>query len=150
MSEYTLSNSAAVIDSAITRVASADTEPTANSQNMVTSGGVKAYVDGEVTALEGKISGQSSFSVVDEQSAGYQVFDSGLKMAWGLCSPIAKVEFPTGVNFTVPPTVTTAANKVDAKTYRWTSTVGNVTTTDFEFTGNYGLGGGARYIAIGH
>ena len=45
MSNYTLSNSAAVIDSAITRVASADTTPTANSQSMVTSGGVKAALD---------------------------------------------------------------------------------------------------------
>ena len=45
MSEYTLSNSAAVIDSAITRVVSADTEPTADSENMVTSGGVKTAID---------------------------------------------------------------------------------------------------------
>ena len=45
MSNYTLSNSAAVIDSAITRVASADTTPTANSESMVTSGGVKAALD---------------------------------------------------------------------------------------------------------
>lgn len=52
MSEYTLSNSAAVIDSAITRVASADSEPTANSQNMVTSTGIKAYVDTEITDIE--------------------------------------------------------------------------------------------------
>lgn len=45
MSEYTLSNPAAVIDSAITRVAAADSTPTNLSQNMVTSGGVKNYVD---------------------------------------------------------------------------------------------------------
>jgi len=150
MSEYTLSNSAAIIDSAITRVASADTEPTAGSENMVTSKGVKEYVDGGVTALEGKISGQSNFTTEDSQSAGYQVFDSGLKMAWGLCSPIAKVEFPTGVNFTVPPTVTTSPNTVNGNTNRWAGHVGDVTTTDFEYTGYYGLDGGPRYIAIGH
>lgn len=54
MAEYTLSNTATQIDSAITRVVSADSEPTANSQNMVTSGGVKAAIDslsqGGVTA----------------------------------------------------------------------------------------------------
>ena len=43
--EYTLSNTAANIDSALTRVVSADTSPTNASQNMVTSGGVKAAID---------------------------------------------------------------------------------------------------------
>ena len=52
MSNYTLSNSAAVIDSAITRVASADTTPTANSESMVTSGGVKTYVDNVITPTQ--------------------------------------------------------------------------------------------------
>lgn len=51
MAEYTLSNAAGVIDSAITRVASANTTPTANSQAMVTSGGVKAYVDGKIQGV---------------------------------------------------------------------------------------------------
>tara|TARA_B110000858_G_scaffold188186_1_gene233397 strand:- start:928 stop:1620 length:693 start_codon:yes stop_codon:yes gene_type:complete len=49
MAEYTLSNAAGVIDSAITRVASADTTPTNNSQAMVTSGGVKAALDNLAT-----------------------------------------------------------------------------------------------------
>jgi hypothetical protein len=49
MPEYTLSNSAAIIDSSITRVASADTTPIANSQSMVTSGGVKAALDNLAT-----------------------------------------------------------------------------------------------------
>ena len=57
MGNYTLSNSAAVIDSAITRVASADTTPTANSQSMVTSGGVKAALDNITIAKETSISG---------------------------------------------------------------------------------------------
>jgi len=54
MSEYTLSNSAAVIDAAISSVAGADAAPTAGSQNMVTSGGVKTYVDGAVGDLVSK------------------------------------------------------------------------------------------------
>ena len=104
---------------------------------------IKAYVD---TTAEGS----SNFTTEDSQSAGYQVFASGLKMAWGFCSPIAKVAFPTGVNFTVPPTITTSPNTVNAPTNRWAGHVGDVTTTDFEYTGHYGLSGGPRYIAIGH
>lgn len=52
MAEYTLSNSAANIDSALTRVISADTSPTTASQNMVTSGGVKAALD-SITGEDG-------------------------------------------------------------------------------------------------
>tara|TARA_R100000278_G_C5468834_1_gene163695 strand:+ start:211 stop:816 length:606 start_codon:yes stop_codon:yes gene_type:complete len=44
MSEYTLSNTALDIDSAITRVVKADNEPKPGSQNMVTSGGVAAAI----------------------------------------------------------------------------------------------------------
>lgn len=55
MSEYTLSNSAAVIDAAISSVAGADATPTAGSQNMVTSSGVKAYVDGLTSALNPRL-----------------------------------------------------------------------------------------------
>jgi len=151
MSEYTLSNSAAIIDSAITRVASADTEPTANSENMVTSKGVKQYVDGEVTTLEGKILGQSSFSVVDEQSAGYQVFDSGLKMAWGECQADSDTvfNFPTGVNFTVAPTMQLTYNKSTTRVL-YGAHVNNVTTTGFNYDGTYNNKEGARYLAIGH
>lgn len=54
MSEYTLSNSAAVIDAAISSVAGADATPTDGSQNMVTSSGVKTYVDGTVGVFAGK------------------------------------------------------------------------------------------------
>ena len=52
MSEYTLSNSAAVIDAAISSVAGADNTPTASSQNMVTSGGVKNYVDTAIAGVD--------------------------------------------------------------------------------------------------
>jgi len=47
---YTLTNTAQDIDSAITRVASADSAPTPNSSNMVTSGGVKGYVDEQISS----------------------------------------------------------------------------------------------------
>lgn len=50
MPEYTLSSPAAVIDAAISSVAGADNTPTASSQNMVTSGGVKNYVDNQLFA----------------------------------------------------------------------------------------------------
>tara|TARA_B100001093_G_scaffold306257_1_gene292290 strand:- start:2095 stop:2712 length:618 start_codon:yes stop_codon:yes gene_type:complete len=45
MSSFTLTNIATDIDSAIKRVVGADTSPTTASQNMVTSGGVKAAID---------------------------------------------------------------------------------------------------------
>ena len=51
MGEYTLSNSAAVVDASIQKVAGATTTPIAGSPLMVTSGGVKAYVDTQVSAL---------------------------------------------------------------------------------------------------
>jgi len=49
MSSFTLQNTANDIDSAISRVTSADIEPKPNSQNMVTSGGVKAALDNLAT-----------------------------------------------------------------------------------------------------
>jgi hypothetical protein len=51
MGEYTLSNSAAVVDASIQKVAGATTTPIDGSPLMVTSGGVKAYVDTAVTSL---------------------------------------------------------------------------------------------------
>jgi len=48
MSTYTLNNSAGDIDSALQKVVSADTTPIDSSLNMVTSGGVKVYVDTEI------------------------------------------------------------------------------------------------------
>ncbi|BAQ92487.1 hypothetical protein [uncultured Mediterranean phage uvMED] len=56
MSEYTLSNTATQIDSAITRVHNADAAPTVGSGNMVTSGGVKAAID---TLSQGGVSAAS-------------------------------------------------------------------------------------------
>jgi len=48
MAEYTLTNTAAVVDASIQKVAGANTTPTDGSPLMVTSGGVKAYVDTEI------------------------------------------------------------------------------------------------------
>tara|TARA_R100000278_G_C5468834_1_gene163696 strand:+ start:818 stop:1573 length:756 start_codon:yes stop_codon:yes gene_type:complete len=45
MSSFTLTNTASDIDSAITRVVLADNEPKTGSDNMVTSGGVKAAIE---------------------------------------------------------------------------------------------------------
>lgn len=55
MSSYTLSNNAADIDAAISSVVGADAIPTGGSQNMVTSGGVKAYVDGLTNGLNPRL-----------------------------------------------------------------------------------------------
>jgi hypothetical protein len=48
MSTFNLTNTATQVDTAIQSVVSADTAPTAASVNMVTSGGVKTYVDNAV------------------------------------------------------------------------------------------------------
>tara|TARA_R110000803_G_scaffold41983_2_gene90126 strand:- start:2218 stop:2844 length:627 start_codon:yes stop_codon:yes gene_type:complete len=55
MAEYTLTNTAAVVDASIQKVANATTTPLDGDPNMVTSGGVKAYVDDQNTALEAQI-----------------------------------------------------------------------------------------------
>tara|TARA_R110002073_G_scaffold335695_1_gene528519 strand:- start:715 stop:1338 length:624 start_codon:yes stop_codon:yes gene_type:complete len=55
MSTFTLTNSAADIDSALQKVVAVNTTPLDGSLNMVTSGGVKAYVDTADTALEAQI-----------------------------------------------------------------------------------------------
>jgi len=55
MPSYTLTNNASDIDSAISRVVAAESTPTLNSQNMVTSGGVKSYVDTEVSTVTSRI-----------------------------------------------------------------------------------------------
>ena len=59
MSSYTLTNTAADIDSAIARVVTADSAPIDNSSNMVTSGGVKQYFDEKITTLNTQISNLS-------------------------------------------------------------------------------------------
>lgn len=103
----------------------------------------KEYVDGD-----------SDFTTEDSQSAGYQVFPSGLKMAWGeasdsTTSPDNIVTFPTGVNFTVAPTVTVTANKMTSPSTYYSEGVHSVTTTQFTQSG-YPYTVGYRYIAIGH
>ena len=55
MPSYTLTNNASDIDSALSRVVAAETVPSTASQNMVTSGGVKNYVDTGVSALDSRL-----------------------------------------------------------------------------------------------
>lgn len=55
MPSYTLTNNASDIDSALSRVVAAETVPSTASQNMVTSGGVKAYVDTQIDSLGPRI-----------------------------------------------------------------------------------------------
>lgn len=66
MPSYTLTNNASDIDSALSRVVAAETVPSTASQNMVTSGGVKNYVDTEVSALDSRIDSiESTLSTLD-------------------------------------------------------------------------------------
>lgn len=55
MATFTLTNSAGDIDNALQKVVAVTTTPLDGNPNMVTSGGVKAYVDTQDTALEAQI-----------------------------------------------------------------------------------------------
>ena len=102
---------------------------------------VKAYADGS-----------SSFTTEDSQSAGYQIFPSGLKMAWGdaKTTNLSAITFPSGVNFSVAPTVQLTYNKaLDATPYSGAQAK-DVTTSQFTYAGTYSNLYGARYLAIGH
>jgi hypothetical protein len=112
----------------------------ASAITLATDESIKAYVDGT-----------SSFTTEDGQSAGYQVFPSGLKMAWGDSTAALNgtITFPAGVSFTVAPTIQISFNKAaSAGTYNG-SQVGDVTTTNFVYHGSYGNLYGPRYLAIG-
>jgi hypothetical protein len=60
MSNFILNNTAEEVNSSIVKVANATTSPLDNNPNMVTSGGVKAYVDTAVTALSTAIADLSN------------------------------------------------------------------------------------------
>ena len=113
---------------------------------LATQQSIKAYVDGS-----------SSFGTdgTDYQSTGYQVFSSGLKMAWGDAEVTSLgdiVSFPTGVGFTQPPTVQMTYNTCASNTVYYAPTAGSVSTSSFTVKGSYAasVGYGARYLAIGH
>jgi len=116
-----------------------DTMATATNTTLATSESIKAYVDGT-----------SAFTTEDGQSAGYQIFPSGLKMAWGNATAALNgtITFPSGVGFTVAPTVQMSYNKSTATTL-YDSHFANVTTTNFVYKGTYGNLYGPRYLAIG-
>jgi hypothetical protein len=117
-----------------------DTMATATNTTLATSESIKAYVDGT-----------SAFTTVDGQSAGYQIFPSGLKMAWGNATAELNgtITFPSGVGFTVAPTVQISLNKGTFTGNYYGSGVGDVTTTNFVYKGSYGNLYGPRYLAIG-
>jgi len=102
---------------------------------------VKAYADGS-----------SNFTTEDSQSAGYQIFPSGLKMAWGDAKTTSgsAITFPSGVNFSVAPTVQLTYNKGVNITSYYGATAKDVTTSQFTYAGSYSNLYGARYLAIGH
>jgi hypothetical protein len=64
---YTIPHTAQNISDAITQVVNADSTPQSPSQNMVTSEGVKAYVDGAVTGLT--TNSFAATTLVEEQDA---------------------------------------------------------------------------------
>ena len=123
----------------LTDVIDDDTMATATDTTLATSESIKAYVDGT-----------SSFTTEDGQSAGYQVFPSGLKMAWGdaTAGQNGIITFPSGVGFTVAPTIQISYNKSTTPTL-YSAHVSTVTTTQFEYTGTYSSLYGPRYLAIG-
>ena len=121
----------------LTDVIDDDTMDAATDTTLATSESIKAYVDGT-----------SSFTTEDGQSAGYQVFPSGLKMAWGSVTGAIgdTVSFPVGVAFTVAPTVTISYNTMNSFSY--SAGCNNVTTTGFRNQG-WTIAFKPRYLAIG-
>ena len=124
----------------LTDVIDDDTMATATDTTLATSQSIKAYVDGT-----------SSFTTEDGQSAGYQVFPSGLKMAWGdaTAGQNGVITFPSGVGFTVAPTIQISYNKTTNSGTYYGTQVGDVTTTNFVYKGTYVNLYGPRYLAIG-
>lgn len=66
MSDYNLQYPGATIDQLLQKVNNADSAPTANSENLVKSGGVKTYVDGKVPTISTDI---STDAASDEKTA---------------------------------------------------------------------------------
>jgi hypothetical protein len=128
----------------LTDVIDDDTMATATDTTLATSESIKAYVD-TTTATT------SNFTTEDGQSAGYQVFPSGLKMAWGdaTAGHNGVITFPSGVGFTVAPTIQISYNKATNSGTYYGTQVGDVTTTQFVYHGSYANLYGPRYFAIG-
>ena len=77
MSSFTLTNTAGDIDSAISRVVGADTTPTAASQNMVTSSGVKSALENLATSNTFTVNSFAPSSI-DKLEGGLGASDSTL------------------------------------------------------------------------
>jgi len=129
----------------LTDVIDDDTMATSTDTTLATSQSIKAYVDGT-----------SNFTTEDGQSAGYQVFPSGLKMAWGSATTSSfptqggTVTFPLnatgGTLFDEIPTVQLTYN--DEAVNQYATKCKFVTRTNFE---NYSQSttDPGRYLAIG-
>ena len=78
MAEYTLTNTAAVVDASIQKVANATTTPLDDNPNMVTSGGVKAYVDTQVSA----INTITTANVVQSVKTDTQTIQGATSLVW--------------------------------------------------------------------
>jgi hypothetical protein len=129
----------------LTDVIDDDTMATATDTTLATSESIKTYVDGT-----------SNFTTEDGQSAGYQVFPSGLKMAWGSATTSiyptqgGTVTFPTnatgGTLFDEIPTVQLTYN--DEAVNQFATKCKFVTRTNFQ---NYSQSttDPGRYLAIG-
>ena len=77
MSSFTLTNTAGDIDSAISRVVGADTTPTAASQNMVTSSGIKSALENLATSNTFTVNSFAPSSI-DKLEGGLGALDSTL------------------------------------------------------------------------
>ena len=108
MSTYTLNNSAGDIDSALQKVVAATTTPTDGSPLMVTSGGVKAYVDTQDTALETQILANTAAIA---GNAGSGVKTAKLTASNGNSSSNSNVTFPLTVS-SDPDSIVSVTNSV--------------------------------------
>ena len=93
MPSYTLTNNASDIDSALSRVVAAETVPSTGSQNMVTSGGVKNYVDTEVAGLDSRVTtAESDISALQAATLGVARYSRTANTGYGVTSIIQLTE----------------------------------------------------------
>lgn len=93
MSTYTLTNTASVVDASIQKVANATTTPTDSSPLMVTSGGVKAYVDTQDTALDLRLTtAESDITALQAATVKVAKYSRAADTAYGSTSIIQLTE----------------------------------------------------------
>tara|TARA_R110000772_G_scaffold57632_3_gene130363 strand:- start:798 stop:1421 length:624 start_codon:yes stop_codon:yes gene_type:complete len=113
MATFTLTNSAGDIDSALQKVVSATTTPTDGSPLMVTSGGVKAYVDtqdtvletsivaveADVAALQAKVNSLNTFATLTLPTTAYS--DSRTVTGWVESDPNGYINYNNNGTFSL-------------------------------------------------